>query len=69
MSSESLIPPLLKAGQVALMLNISRALAYRLMQTGEIQTVKIQGSRRVCPDDLKRYIQEHKSKNGKVGIQ
>lgn len=53
---------LLKAKQVAETLNVSRAFAYRLMQTGMIPTVKIQGAKRVMQDDLLRFIQENKSK-------
>ncbi len=62
MSADNLFPPLIKARQVAEILCVSRAFAYRLMQTGEIRTVKMQGARRVCIEDLKRYIEEHKSK-------
>ena len=53
---------LLKAVQVAEILNVSRAFAYQLMQKGVIPTVKILGARRVCPEDLNRYIQQNKSK-------
>ena len=53
---------LLKAVQVAEILNVSRAFAYQLMQKGLIPTVKILGARRVCPEDLNRYIQQNKSK-------
>ena len=50
---------LLKAVQVAEYLNISRAMAYRLMQQGDIRTVRISGSRRVRVEDLKNYIDEN----------
>ena len=53
---------LLKAAQVAEILNVSRAFAYQLMQKGLIPTVRIRGARRVCPEDLNRYIQQNKSK-------
>lgn len=53
---------LLKAVEVAQILNVSRALAYQLMQKGVIPTVKIQGIRRVRQDDLERLIQESISK-------
>lgn len=53
---------LLKAVQVAEILNVSRAFAYQLMQKGVIPTVKILGARRVRPEDLSRYIQDHISK-------
>ena len=52
---------LLKAVQVAKRLNISRAQAYRLMQEGDIPTVRIRGSIRVRQEDLDRYIQENLS--------
>lgn len=48
--------PLLRASQVAQQLNISRALAYRLMQTGEIPSVRFNRSVRVRPSDLDAYI-------------
>jgi len=39
------------------MLNISRSLAYQLMQHGEIPTVRFRGSVRVRENDLDEYIQ------------
>ena len=60
---------LLKPAEVAKILSISRAQAYRLLQTGEIHSVRILGSVRVIVDDLFCYIEEHRSKNGQVGIQ
>jgi len=47
---------LLKAIEVAEILNISRAMAYRLMQTKRIPTVRIGTARRVRPADLQIYI-------------
>ncbi|MBN1536199.1 MAG: helix-turn-helix domain-containing protein [Anaerolineales bacterium] len=47
---------LLRAIEVAEILSISRAFAYRLMQQGKIPTVCIAGARRVRPEDLSRYI-------------
>jgi len=47
---------LLKAIEVAEILNISRAMAYRLMQTRQIPTVRIGTSRRVRLVDLQNYI-------------
>jgi len=57
-------PPtkLLKAIQVAEILNVSRAFAYQLMRKGVIPTVKILGARRVRLEDLHRFIQERISK-------
>jgi len=48
---------LLNAGQVAEILNISLAMAYRLMQRGDIRTVRIASSRRVRAKDLENYVQ------------
>lgn len=52
-------PPfqLLKATQVAQILNVSRAFAYQLMKKGELPTVKMQGAVRVKLEDLRRYIE------------
>jgi excisionase family DNA binding protein len=52
---------LLKASEVAAILNISRAMAYQLMQRKKIRTVHIEGARRVRPDDLKSYIEQNLS--------
>lgn len=69
MSLENHFPePLLKASQVAKILNISRAFAYQLMQKGVLPTVKILGARRVRPEDLDRYIRESVSQSGQKGI-
>lgn len=50
---------LLKAVQVAKILNVSVALAYRLMQTGQIACVRIGGAVRVRPQDLTAYIERN----------
>ena len=47
---------LLRAHEVAKILNVSRAWAYRLMQLGEIRTVMIRKTVRVRPQDLADYI-------------
>ncbi len=52
----SLLEPLLKAGDVAKLLNISVPMAYRLMQQGEIPVVHIKSAVRVKPSDLQAYI-------------
>lgn len=49
--------PLLRADEVAQRLNISRSLAYQLMQRGEIPTVRFGGSVRVRESDLGAYVQ------------
>ena len=46
------ISPLLKAKDVAEILKVSRAMAYNLMQRGEIPTVRTGKARRVRPEDL-----------------
>ncbi len=51
--------PLLKANEVAKILNISLAMAYRLIQIGEIRAVQIGKSRRVRPQDLRQYIESN----------
>ncbi len=48
---------LLRATEVAQILNVSRAFAYRLMQQGKIQTVVISKARRVRPVDLQEFIE------------
>lgn len=48
---------LLTAGEIAQLLNISRAFAYQLMKRGKIRTVSIEGARRVRPEDLHHFIE------------
>ena len=48
---------LMKATDVARILNISRALSYRLLESGQIPVVRINRTVRVKPSDLKRYIE------------
>jgi len=50
---------LLKANEVAEILNVSRSLAYKLMQTNEIPTVSIRNARRVREIDLHNYIKDN----------
>jgi excisionase family DNA binding protein len=49
---------LLKAGEVADILSISRAFTYQLMKQGKIRTVEIGSARRVRPEDLQEFIAE-----------
>jgi excisionase family DNA binding protein len=49
---------LLKAVEVAEILNISRAFAYKLIQQGKIRSVAIGGARRVRPEDLTDFIEQ-----------
>ncbi len=53
---ETILDSLLKAADVAVILNISKSMAYRLMQTREIPTVCIGNAKRVRPVDLHNYI-------------
>ena len=53
---ETILHTLLKATDVAEILNISRAMAYRLMETREIPTVSIGKAKRVRPVDLHNFI-------------
>jgi len=57
---------LLKATDIAQILNISRAMAYRLMQLGEIRTVSIGTAKRVRRKDLLAYIENNLSPMSKV---
>lgn len=54
-------PKLLKAMEVAEILNISKSMAYRLMQTQAIPTVSIGKAKRVRPKDLDTYIHQNLS--------
>ena len=56
-------PRLLKASDVAKYLNISIALAYRLMQKGEIPVIRIHKSVRVREADLEEFIFQQRSSN------
>jgi excisionase family DNA binding protein len=58
---------LLKATDVASRLNISKALAYQLMATGELPTVRIRNKLvRVCEADLEQFIINSRSHYGYV---
>jgi excisionase family DNA binding protein len=52
---------LLKAVEVAKILNISRSLAYRLLQEGRIPVIRINQAVRVHPKDLQQYIEENRT--------
>jgi len=53
---DTILDSLLKATEVAEILNISKSMAYRLMQTREIPSVSIGNAKRVRPVDLHNYI-------------
>ena len=59
MYEDTILESLLKATDVAEILNISKSMAYRLMQTSEIPTVSIGTARRVRPIDLHNYIHDN----------
>lgn len=50
---------LLKAHEVAGQLGISLAMVYRIMQEGELPSVKIGNAIRIRPCDLEAYINRH----------
>jgi excisionase family DNA binding protein len=52
---------LLKASDVADLLNISKAFAYQLMRQGELSFIKIGNAIRVRPKDLRNYIKLNQS--------
>jgi excisionase family DNA binding protein len=55
---------LLKGGDVATVLGISRSLAYRMMRTGEIQSIRFGRTIRVRPEALEKFLQARTMKNG-----
>jgi excisionase family DNA binding protein len=50
---------LLRANQVAKRLNVSLAMAYHLMQCGDIPTIRFNRTVRVREFDLDLFIQKH----------
>lgn len=58
---------LLKASEVAEILNVSKAFAYQLMQQGKIRTVVMQSARRVRPKDLAAFIEASLNPPGEYG--
>lgn len=57
---------LLNATDVAQFLNISRAMAYRLMQHGKIRTVSIGTAKRVRTKDLRNFVENNLSPMSEV---
>ena len=47
---------LLTVSQAAGRLQLGRSLTYRLIQTGELRSVKIAGARRVLAQDLEEFV-------------
>jgi excisionase family DNA binding protein len=54
---------LLKAQDVAAILNVSRSFAYALMQSGQLPSVRLGRSIRVRPSDLEEYISRSLAQN------
>ena len=59
---------LLKASEVARILNISRSLVYRLIHTGKIPHVRINQSVRVRQDDLNTFIEGNRTDGNTYSI-
>ena len=59
---------LLKADEVSRILNISRALTYRLLQRGDIPVVRINHAVRVKPSDLDDYINKCRSEGASIEL-
>ena len=57
---------LLKVAEVAQILNISKSLAYRLIQSGDLPSIRLGRSVRVRPADLEQFIQSNLSEIGRV---
>lgn len=57
---------LLNATDVAHFLNISRAMAYRLMQHGKIRTVSIGTAKRVRTKDFRNFVENNLSPMSEV---
>jgi len=53
---------LLKPGEVAEMLNISRSLVYQLIRSKEIPIVKIKSTVRIKPSDLALFVNANQHK-------
>lgn len=58
-----MLSKLLNAREVAALLNISKALAYRLIATGQIPSVRFGRTVRVKPEDLEIFIQQSSTQN------
>lgn len=54
----TILGKLLRGEDVAEILNVSRAFAYRLMAQGDIPTVRLGRSVRVRPDDLDHFLEQ-----------
>jgi len=54
---------LLKPSEVAEFLNISRAMSYRLLQSGKIPVIRINRIVRVRPNDLQKFLDQQRVTN------
>jgi excisionase family DNA binding protein len=54
------IEPLLTIGDVSQALNVSRATVYRLMETGELEPVRIRSRTRFAPSDVQAFIERQR---------
>ena len=54
-----MIEKLYRSLDIAIILNISRALAYRLLAEGAIPSIRFGRTVRVRPEDLEKFISAH----------
>lgn len=59
---------LLKAVEVSRILNISKAMTYRLIQQGDIPAIRINHAVRVKPSDLNDYINKCRSASTSIEL-
>jgi excisionase family DNA binding protein len=57
---------LLTVPEAAHMLAIKRSLTYRLIQTGELRSVKVAGARRLLATDVQDFVQRLKERSSDV---
>lgn len=62
MASRNLLP----AGAVAKMLSLSRQHVYTMATSGELPSIKLRGAVRFDPEDVERFIREHRRGKGKA---
>ena len=54
-----MVNQLLKVSEVVEVLNLSKALVYRMIQDGELRAVRFRGAIRVRQEDLDAFIEAH----------
>jgi excisionase family DNA binding protein len=57
------LEPLLTIGDVSQALNVSRATVYRLMESGELEPVRILSRTRFEPTEVRGYIERHREQS------